>query len=387
MTTEADKVLEQSLESLPLEAIASLEQHGFSPNWLVEQARLSATGERSNIVSGEITPLESHALLEVPELGGQRYQELHERGTEALRSGECALAVLAGGMATRMGGVIKALVPAVDDLTFFDLRLTEQRALEKRYGKKPPLWLMTSHATHDGIESALAELSATDSERDTVALFRQGLSVRLDETGDVFRTDAGEPSLHAPGHGDFVECLQRSRLLHRFVEAGGRYVLATNLDNLGGGLDPVLIGMHLESECAVTSEVVDKDEGDRGGIPARLDGRPVVLEEFRLPPHFDPTTVSVFNINTFGFDAESLLDLKIDWTFFEVEKSVDGRKAIQYERLINEVTFHLPTQYVRVPRAGAGSRFLPVKDHDELARRKEDLHALAKARGMLSSKE
>ncbi len=380
MSKRAEQPLQQALTELPNDALASLEAHGFSPDWLIRQAALSRTGERSNIVSGTVAPPAPSDVLDPPETGSARYQELYDRGVDALRSGECAMAVLAGGMATRMGGVIKALVPAAFGKTFLELRQQEQRSLARAHGKVPPLYLMTSNATHAGIEETLSGALSSD-----LALFKQGLSVRLNEDLGVFYTDAGEPSLHAPGHGDFVDCLRKSGLLARFVESGGKYLLATNLDNLGGGLDPVLIGMHLESQCAVTCEVVDKDEGDRGGIPVRLDGKPVVLEEFRLPSSFDPTTVPVFSVNTFGFDAEKLLNLDVDWTYFEVKKNVEGRAAIQYERLINEVTFHLPTQYVRVPRTGTESRFFPVKDHDELARRKSDIEALAQARAMVET--
>lgn len=381
MTERTDQELAQALKDLPPEHQASLTAHGFSPEWLIKQSRLSRSGSRSNTVNGTIEPLASQDLLEVPERGTPRYQELFRRGADALRSGECAMAVLAGGMATRMGGIIKALVPAAYGRTFLELRQQEQATLKNTYGKTPPLFLMTSHATHAGIEETLGR--AQDG-RD-LALFKQGLSVRLTESFEVFRTQSGDPSLHAPGHGDFVDCLRRSELLDRFVNAGGKYLLATNLDNLGGGLDPVLIGMHLESECAVTCEVVDKDDGDRGGIPVRLDGKPVVLEEFRLPESFDPSSVSVFSVNTFGFDAQKLASLDAEWTYFEVKKKVEDRTAIQYERLINEVTFHLKTQYVRVPRTGIESRFLPVKDHDELARRRLDIEALAQARGMVQA--
>lgn len=382
MTERADQDLARALKELPEGARASLAAHGFSPEWLIEQAALSKSGKRSNTVGGTVQPLKGDDLLEVPEPGTARYRELGERGVEALRSGECAMAVLAGGMATRMGGIIKALVPAAYGRTFLELRQQEQASLGEMYEKTPPLFLMTSHATHKGIEESLG--AALDGQH--LALFKQGLSVRLSESFEVFQTESGEPSLHAPGHGDFVDCLCRSELLHRFVDKGGKYLLATNLDNLGAGLDPVLIGLHLESDRAVTCEVVDKDEGDRGGIPVRLDEKPVVLEEFRIPDSFDPTSVSVFSVNTFGFDAQKLLELDAAWTYFEVKKKVEGRTAIQYERLINEVTFHLPTQYVRVPRTGVESRFFPVKDHEELARRQSDIEALAKARKMVQAK-
>src|SRR5690606_23884916 len=200
MSGSADKDLENSLEALPPAIRSLLEEHGFSPKWLLEQARLSRVGTRSNVVSGEITPLDPEDLAGIPEPGTKRHKELSERGTDALRSGECAPSVLAGGMATRMGGVIKALVPAAYDRTFLELRLGEQEYLEQTYGKKPPLWLMTSHATHQGIEKALTGRLTDHS----LALFRQGLSVRLTETGEIFRTADGAPSLHAPGHGDFV---------------------------------------------------------------------------------------------------------------------------------------------------------------------------------------
>ena len=50
---------------------------------------------------------------------------------------------------------------------------------------------------------------------------------------------------------------------------------------------------------------------------------------------------------------------------------------------MTEITSALPSAYVRVPRYGAAARFLPAKDFDELARRKGDIEAVARARGML----
>ena len=57
---------------------------------------------------------------------------------------------------------------------------------------------------------------------------------------------------------------------------------------VGGTLDPAIIGFHLAKGKAVTAEVVDKLPTDRGGIPAYVDGTLAILEEFRIPPSFDP---------------------------------------------------------------------------------------------------
>ena len=66
-----------------------------------------------------------------------------------------------------------------------------------------------------------------------------------------------------------------------------------------------------------------------------------------------------------------------------VEKKVAGRTVIQRERLLGELTFHLPTRFVQVPREGDASRFLPVKDPDELERRRASIASVARSRGFL----
>jgi UTP--glucose-1-phosphate uridylyltransferase len=282
-------------------------------------------------------------------------------------------------MATRMGGVVKALVEALPGRTFLDLRLAENRSVSRRAGRPVPLWLMTSHTTDGPIREALG--AQVDGYH--LATFPQRLSLRVNPGGRLFRDPEGRPSEHAPGHGDLPDALADSGLLDRFIDQGGRTLMVANLDNLGATLDPLLIGWHIEHGKAVSCEVVDKVGSDRGGIPVRLDGRPVVLEEFRLPRGFDPARVRVFSTNSFHFDAEALERLDMPWTYFIVEKTVEGLKAIQFERLIGEVTSYLDTRFVRVPRSGARSRFLPVKDREELQARQAELVLVARDRGML----
>jgi UTP--glucose-1-phosphate uridylyltransferase len=367
------------LESLSPSEQSELARHGFEPDALLDRYRKSRAGLTQNRVTGQVSAPNPNNLVYVPEPGSAEYKEFFAIGSAALSRGECALAVLAGGMATRMGGVVKALVEAVDGKTFLELRLAEQEALAKTYGKKPPMWLMTSQPTSGPITSSLGQRLGPD-----VQVFQQNLSVRLDENGKLFRDKNGNVSFYSPGHGDFPDALARSGLLERFREAGGRYLLVSNLDNLGGGLDPVLIGMHLSSQASITCEVVEKRAADRGGVPVDYEGRTVILEEFRLPESFDPTTIPVFNVNTLAFSVDSLLAQGIPWTYFEVKKQVEGVNVLQYERLIHELTFHLPTRYAVVPRDSARSRFLPVKDMAELDARQNEIRELARARGMLS---
>lgn len=372
--------LRETLTALSPELRARLDGHGFDERWFLAQAAsLERPGRDDNRVAGVVEPPAPGDVSDLPDPDTPEAARLKELGERALRAGECALVVLAGGMATRMGGVVKALVEALPSKSFLDLRLAGQRALEQRYGTPIPLWLMTSAATDQAIRTALG--GRLDGYHR--AVFTQSVALRLDSDGDLFTDDDGRPSEYAPGHGDLPDALRRSGLLARFLDAGGKYLTTANIDNLGAALDPLILGWHIDRGHAVTCEVVAKAKGDRGGIPARLDGKLLILEEFRLPDDFDGDSVRVFNTNTFHFDVAALAALDIDWTYFVVRKEVEGRPVLQFERLVNEVTAHLDTGFLRVPREGPHSRFLPVKDESQLAARRPEIEAVAEFREML----
>jgi UTP--glucose-1-phosphate uridylyltransferase len=376
MTTK----LAEELRVLPPDVAEQLAAHHFDAAQLSRfAARLADATAMDNRVKGQLSPPDPADLVEMPAPSTPEYRRLRELGLASLKRGENALIVLAGGMATRMGGVVKALVQALPGRTFLDLRLAEQKALEKLAGRKVPLFLMTSAATNSAIRAALGDrIDGT-----YLATFPQRLSLRLTPEGDLFKDEGGRPSEYAPGHGDLVDAFAESGLLGRFIDGGGKTLTIANLDNLGATLDPVLVGLHLERGRKVTCEVVDKLAADRGGIPVLHDGKMVVLEEFRIPQSFDPAQVRTFSTNTFHMDAVALATLKMKWSYFVVNKKVGGRPVLQFERLINELTSHFDTTFVRVPREGAASRFLPVKDHDELANRRAELELVARERGML----
>ncbi|CAN5608713.1 hypothetical protein BH09MYX1_BH09MYX1_26950 [soil metagenome] len=379
--------LEEQLANLPPTVRALLEAHAFDATRVVSlasdlQSKTPAEERRDarNRVRGDVRPPEPHELLDVPPEGSAEHTRLRDLGAAALRNGELAFCVMAGGMATRMGGVVKALVEAFDGMTLLDLRLLENAVLAERAGRPIPLWLMTSDATDQKLREALNERKAGAH----VGTFAQNLGVRLAPTGDVFKDDQGHPSTHATGHGDLPDALKRSGLLRDFRASGGKYVWITNVDNLGATVDEAILGLFIDQEKAsVMVEVCPKEKGDRGGIPVHAEGRLQVLEEFRLPRGFDAEAVRVFNTNTFLVRAEALETVTIPWTYFEVEKKVDGRPAIQLERLLQELTAHLPATYLRVSRDAVHSRFEPVKDHDELARRRDAIRATARARGIV----
>jgi UTP--glucose-1-phosphate uridylyltransferase len=371
--------LDQDLAQLPQTLVERLSARGFDPRRLLEwSALVGQPREARNQLQGIVEPPRPEDVIDLPAPGSPENLRHQELGRQALERGEVALCVLAGGMATRMGGVVKALVEALPGHTFLEMRLLELDALHRRFGVRPPLWLMTSEATNGPIRQALAAKNVAGE----VETFEQCVALRLTQDGNLFRDEHGEPSVYATGHGDLPDALKASGLLDRFVARGGKTVWIANLDNLGATIDPAVLGFHLEHQGSLTVEVVSKVGTDRGGGPVRWNGKRIIAEEVRLPTGFDVATMPVFSTNTFLVQAEQLAKLDMKWTYVEVEKKVGAQKAVQFERIVNEITTALEPVMLRVPRDGVAARFLPVKDVAELEHRRGEIEAIARARGL-----
>ena len=324
-------------------------------------------------VKGAITPLEPGDVSVLPARGTKEYAALVDRGNAALRAGEVGVVILAGGMATRFGGVVKAAVPVTQGKTFLGLKVADVAHLRMPV----PIYVMTSFATHDRIDQQIR-----DEKLIGVETFPQLVSVRLTPGGELFHEEDGSLSPYATGHGDLTFALRASGLLAKFRAAGGKILFMSNVDNLGATLEPAIIGAHLASGAAITAEVVRKEKGDKGGAPARLDGVPQIIEAFRFPPAFEQDSIPLFNTNTFVFDAKAI-DRDFDLTFFRVEKKVGDAKVIQFERLVGQATAFVPSHFLEVPRSGNDGRLQPVKDPEELEHRRGDIEQILRAKHIL----
>jgi UTP--glucose-1-phosphate uridylyltransferase len=359
--------------------VQSLERFGFDEQQLKQfAARASETTD--NFLTGTIAAPGSEDVSTLPARGSDEHAALVKRGEDAIRGKQVGVVVLAGGMATRFGGVVKAAVPVVGERTFLDLKHGDIRKLSAQLGVPITTYVMTSFATHDRIVKQVRD-ERLETDTTKIVCFPQLVSLRLLPNGELFHED-GEPSPYATGHGDLTFALRKSGVLGRFRRGGGKLLYMSNVDNLGATLDPAVIGAHLARGAAITAEVVRKDPGDKGGAPARVDGVPQIVEAFRFPPSFDQSSIPLFNTNSFVFDAEAI-DRDFDLTFFRVEKKVDDAKVIQFERLVGQLTAFLPSHFLEVPRNGADGRFQPVKDPEELEARRANIEQILRARAII----
>ena len=351
------------LDEVDPAARAILERHGFDAERFEQLRAALADGtltEQGNVVRGVVEPPLPSDLTTLPAPGEPGFDEATAAGLEALRSGTIAMVVLVGGMATRFGGDVKAVAEAIDGRSFLDVKLGETLRLAAALGAEIPVALMTSFATDAVVRAHVAERGLG-----RPLWFCQTAAPRLRPGGSLFLAADGTASLYGPGHGDLLASIRSSGTLAELARRGVRSIAVSNVDNLGARLDPAIVGMHVLAGTPLTTEVVAKGR-DTGGAPARVDGRPRLLEAMSFPPDFDQSRIPVFNTNTSLITVEALAE-PVDLTWLVAEKQVDGETVVQFERLYHELSAHVPTTFLVVPRHGPRGRFLPVKEPADLA--------------------
>jgi UTP--glucose-1-phosphate uridylyltransferase len=315
-----------------------------------------------------VEPPRREDVVRLPDPGSAEWAAARQAGVDALTHGRVAQVVLAGGMATRFGGVVKGAVEALDGRSFLSWKLGETAALGQALRVEIPVALMTSFQTDEETRAHVASLDVPEP-----LWFTQSVSLRLTERGDLFLCE-GRPSLYAPGHGDLVDAIRTSGTVDRLRERGVESVTVSNVDNLGARLDPVVIGAHLLAGRPLTMEVATK-EGDMGGAPARVDGRLGLLEGPQFPADFDQARIDVFNTNS-ALIAVDALDRPFELEWLYVRKRVDGRAAVQLERLYHQIAWQLGTTFLEVPRSGPRGRFFPIKEPEDLDSARDGLREL-----------
>ncbi len=392
----------------PVELRPSVRSYAF------DNAQFSAL--RDKVGSGVLDPKAnrlSHApapLTEAPtdlrpnaEGADELRARLTPKGEAAIKAGKVAILVLNGGMATRFGGGAKGIVPVVpghDAVSFLAIKLAEIKQRAAALGGSIPVVLMHSFATQQPSDNHLAEIDWGGIEERDRNSFAQSIMPRVLPDGTPLQdlpeaADLPPTALYsAPGHGDTLGRLRQSGVLSRLIARGVEHILVSNVDNVGASLDPFVLGAHMEHAekgAGISVEVVRRAEGDAGGCIAQLsNGRPAIVEGFRLPEGTDLSDYPHFNTNTLWLTA-SAVDVDIPLTWFAVRKKIawpEGGRAltngklevVQFERLIGQGTEFIQSAYLDVDR---DRRFLPIKTRDDLAKAAGDMTRFAKEAGLL----
>jgi UDP-N-acetylglucosamine/UDP-N-acetylgalactosamine diphosphorylase len=212
-----------------------------------------------------------------------------QRGEEALRAGQVACVLVAGGQGSRLGfehpkGMFS--IGPVTGKSLFQIHAEKVLALAKRYGSPVPLLVMTSDATHAETVEYFEQNHRFGLPPGDVAFFRQGTMPALDlTTGKLLMEKPGRLFTSPNGHGGTLTALNDSGLLETMAGRGVTQIFYFQVDNpLVKMADPVFLGHHLLADAEASSKVVAKaGPADKMGVFAEVDGRCTIIEYSDLP--------------------------------------------------------------------------------------------------------
>jgi hypothetical protein len=171
--------------------------------------------------------------------------------------------------------------------------------------------------------------------------------------------------LHPVGHWYEVPNMLRNGVLARLLDQrpGLRTLMVHNIDTLGADVDPALLGYHLESGAALTTEVVPRHIDDRGGGLARVDGRLRLVEGLALPNEEIESRLSYYNSLTMWIDIDALLAA---FSLTRADLRDDAKVALAVRTLAARMPTYITLKDVR-KRWGKGQEdIFPVAQFEKL---------------------
>ena len=210
-------------------------------------------------------------------------------GGQAIRAGQVAMVLVAGGQGTRLGfdqpKGMYAIGP-ISGRTLFQMHVDSLRAAMKRYDVSIPFLVMTGPSTDQPTREYFSSNANLGLPQDDLLIFQQGTMPAIDATtGRILMESRCTIALSPDGHGGIVRALAKSTWLEQAKSRGIRYLFYAQVDNpLVRACDPLLIGLHILKGSQATTQVVQKRFAtEKVGNVVQVDGKTQIIEYSDLP--------------------------------------------------------------------------------------------------------
>ncbi len=211
-------------------------------------------------------------------------------GEMALKAGQVAVILVAGGQGTRLGFEgPKGTYPIgpLSGKSLFQIHAEKVLALGRRYDAPLPLYVMTSAENDADTRSFFDEHEWFGLDPDQVVFFTQGTMPALDcATGRLVLAAKDRLATSPDGHGGALHALSAGGHLADLARRGIQYLFYYQVDNpLVMVADPTYLGHHIEAVAEMSLKVVPKlSPQEKLGVAAEVDGRVRIIEYSELPP-------------------------------------------------------------------------------------------------------
>ena len=275
LTPEAQKAFDAQLAELDWELVGRL-------------AETVVKNPQKFELQGDVKPAEYFENQPADPARKELYCKAFGRGEELLRQGKVAAFVVAGGQGTRLGWEgPKGTFPAtpVQAKPLFQCYAEFLLALEKRYGKPVPFYIMTSPMNHAPTIAYWKQHAYFGMDAKNVMFFPQDSLPAFGLDGKVLLEDKDSLALSPNGHGGSLLALWKQGAIADMKKRGITQISYFQVDNpIVRCVDPQFIGLHDLEGAQMSSKMLPKAFGkEKLGNFCIIDGQLTVIEYSDLP--------------------------------------------------------------------------------------------------------
>lgn len=334
----------------------------YNQNKLVEMMTMMSEGEKNNLeqelsninldsvknlyetvyVNRHVdAPADTVTDVEVEvksQLEEERLDSLTERGRQAIHEGKFAALLMAGGQGTRLAHPGPKGTFTFDDVSLFEMQAKQLLRLNAELNVTIPWLIMTSDINHEETVEFFEAHDYFHYDTNHLTFFKQPNIVALSREGELLLNPKAQILTAPNGNGGVYEALEATGLYDSLKKQGVEYIYLNNIDNvLVKVMDPLLVGLAVESGADVTTKTIAPLPGESVGRVIMSDGKKAVMEYTELPSGYENTFNNAnIGIHIFKLDflaAASHKDLPYHLAVKNLEQLDEDFEVVKKESL------------------------------------------------------
>ena len=248
-------------------------------NW----SDIQMIGKNESSARGEFSVPPAVSVEEI----NQNKDKYTAAGIEAIKKGEVAAVLLAGGMGTRLGFDLPKgcfNVGITRELYIFECLINNLLDVVKMAGVFVPLYIMTSEKNDEVTRSFLEEHNYFGYDKSFVKFFIQDMACAVDYNGKLLLEEKGRLATSPNGNGGWFTSMVKAGLNKDLHERNIKWINIFAVDNvLQRIVDPCFVGATILGNYQSASKVVRKVEPhEKMGLLCLEDGKPSIVEYYEM---------------------------------------------------------------------------------------------------------